>query len=61
VGSSRLRASDFDAPSAHRRYDVSPFLTRLGGAHPSWNAHVGIDELSVVWHTFAASIANDRE
>jgi pimeloyl-ACP methyl ester carboxylesterase len=56
-----LRASDFDAPSAHRRYDVSPFLTRLGGAHPSWNAHVGIDELSVVWHTFAASIANDRE
>ncbi|MFO0624946.1 MAG: hypothetical protein U0325_04960 [Polyangiales bacterium] len=56
-----LRASDIDAPTAHRRYDLSPFLTHLGGAHPSWNAHVGIDELSVVWHTFAVSIANDRE
>lgn len=54
-----LRSSAFDAPGApHRSYDVGPFLTHLGGAHPSWNAHVGADELSVVWYTFEASIAH---
>lgn len=56
-----LRSGAFSgAPSPHRSYDVSPLLTRSGGAHPSWNAHAGIDELSLVWYSFEASIERDR-
>jgi pimeloyl-ACP methyl ester carboxylesterase len=55
-----LRSGPFDAPGApHRSYDVSAFLSRNGGAHPSWNAHVGIDELAVVWFTLEQSIDYD--
>lgn len=55
-----LRSSAFEgAPPPHRSYDVSAFLTHNGGAHPSWNAHSGIDELSVVWYTLEASIERD--
>lgn len=55
-----LRSSPFEgAPQPHRSFDVSPLLTRNGGAHPSWNAHVGIDELSLVWYSFEASIEHD--
>lgn len=55
-----LRSGPFDgAPQPHRSYDVSPFLTHNGGAHPSWNAHTGIDELAVVWYSFEASIEHD--
>ena len=55
-----LRSSAFEgAPQPHRTYDVSAFLTHNGGAHPSWNAHSGIDELSVVRYTLEASIERD--
>lgn len=55
-----LRSGPFELPALpHRTYDVSAFLTHNGGAHPSWNAHSGIDELAVVWYTLEASIEVD--
>lgn len=55
-----LRSGPFEPPALpHRTYDLSAFLTHNGGAHPSWNAHTGIDELSVVWYTLEASIEAD--
>jgi pimeloyl-ACP methyl ester carboxylesterase len=54
-----LRSSAYsDGAEPHRSYDLSPFLNR-NGARPSWNAHGGIAELSVVWYSFEASIATD--
>ncbi len=55
-----LRSGPFDGDGQpHRSYDLSAFLSHLGGVRPSWNAHTGIDALSVVWYTFEASIEHD--
>jgi hypothetical protein len=54
-----LRSGPYtDDAQPHRSYDVSPFLNGHG-AHPSWNAHAGIAELSLIWYSFESSIAND--
>lgn len=55
-----LRSSAMEGdPQPHRTYDVSAFLTHLGGVHPAWNAHVAIADLSIVWYSFEASIERD--
>lgn len=54
-----LRSNAYtDGATPHRTYDLSPLLTRTG-VHPSWNAHVGIAELSLLWMGFEGSIATD--
>ncbi len=54
-----LRSSAYtDGVTPHRSYDLSPMLTRTG-VYPSWNAHVGISELSLIWFGFESSIATD--
>jgi pimeloyl-ACP methyl ester carboxylesterase len=43
----------------HRSMDLSPFLSQFpAGARPSFNAHVGIDDLSSIWHSFGIAIQN---
>lgn len=56
-----LRSSAFVGGSQpSQTYDVSSFLSVThGGAHASTCAHIGIDELSVVWYTFEASMGAD--
>jgi hypothetical protein len=54
-----LRSGPYtDGAQPHRSYDLSPFLNSRG-VHPSWNAHAGIAELSLIWYGFEASIASD--
>lgn len=55
-----LRSDAFAGVAPARNTDASPFLSVSdAGAHASWNAHVGVDELSVVWYSFEQSIAGD--
>lgn len=54
-----LRSGPYsDSAPPSRSYDMSPFLTR-SGAHPSFNAHLGIAELSSIWYSIEASMLND--
>lgn len=39
----------------HLSQDLSSFLS-FRGVLPSWNAHTGIDQLTIVWHSFEVSI-----
>lgn len=41
----------------HTSMDLSPFLSQFpAGARPSFNAHVGIDELSSIWYSFEVAV-----
>ena len=55
-----LSSSAFSGPAQpHTSMDLSPFLSQFpAGARPSFNAHVGIDDLSSIWYSFDIAIQN---